>query len=587
MVGLGSLPAARTDGAAFGRPLRSLGVSPSDNLDGVTPAQLTSAVVAAVAAAVHAGDLAVPVPETATVERPRNREHGDYATNIALQLAKPAGRPPREVAEAVAVRLRETPGIKAVDVAGPGFLNMTLHAAAQGELARRIVAEGSAYGHQDRFAGQPINVEFVSANPTGPLHIGAVRWAAAGDALGRLLDACGAKVTREYYFNDAGAQIDAFASSLYAAAHDEPTPADGYAGAYVSDIAGEVTASHPGLRDQPRDQQLGVFRSEGVQEMLDQIKGSLAAFGVHFDVYVNERNLHDRGELTRALERLRGYGRVYEHQGATWLRTTDFGDDKDRPLVKSSGETTYFLADCAYYLDKRTRGFERCVYMLGADHHGYIGRLEAMVACFGDDPGRHIEILIGQLVNLVSGGEPVRMSKRAGTVVSIDDLVDAVGVDAARYALCRTSVDSPIDIDLDLWTRQTNDNPVFYVQYAHARIVSLLRNAADMGAARGPEEDFRPELLEHEREADLLGALGEFPRVVAAAAELREPHRVARYLEQLAGTYHRFYDSCRVLPMGDEEITDLTRARLWLCEATRVVVANGLHLLGVHAPERM
>lgn len=546
--------------------------------------------MAAVGAAVQAGELAAPVPETATVERPRNREHGDYATNIALQLAKPAGLAPLEVAEAVAARLRETPGVKAVDVAGPGFLNMTLDAAAQGELARRIVTEGSAYGHQDRFAGQPVNLEFVSANPTGPLHIGGVRWAAVGDALGRLLEACGAKVTREYYFNDAGAQIDAFAASLYAAAHGEPLPADGYAGTYISELAAGVTADHAGLLEKPRDEQLALFGSEGIEAMLAQIKGSLADFGTHFDVYFNERDLHRRGELTQALERLRQRGHAYDHEGATWLRTTEFGDDKDRPLVKSGGETTYFLADCAYYLDKRLRGFERCVYMLGADHHGYIGRLRAMARCFGDDPDSTLEILIGQMVNLLEGGEPVRMSKRAGTYVTIDDLVDAVGVDAGRYALCRASVDSPIDLDLDLWARQTNENPVFYVQYAHARIASLLRNAGEMGVDRGAADDLRPELLDHEREADLLGALGEFPRVVASAAELREPHRVARYLEQLAGTYHRFYDSCRVLPMGDEQekaVTDLTRARLWLCDATRVVVANGLGLLGVRAPERM
>ncbi len=543
--------------------------------------------MAAVAAAVDAGELTVPVPETATVERPRTKEHGDYATNVALQLAGPAGRPPREVAEVIAAHLREAPGLRAVDVAGPGFLNMTLEPGAQGELARTIVTRGEAYGHQDRFAGRQINLEFVSANPTGPVHIGGVRWAAVGDALGRLLEACGAKVTREYYFNDAGAQIDAFAASLYAAAHGEPTPPDGYAGAYVFDIAAEVVRQRPGLAEMDRDEQLVVFRSRGVEAMLAQIKASLADFGVHFDVYVNERDLHDRGELTRALERLRQHGHVYEEDAATWLRTTDFGDDKDRPLVKSDGQTTYFLADCAYYLDKRLRGFERCVYMLGADHHGYVGRLKAMVGCFGDDPERNIEVLIGQMVNLVEAGEAVRMSKRAGTVVTIDDLVDAVGVDAGRYALCRASVDTPIDIDLDLWARQTSDNPVFYVQYAHARIASLLRNAAELGVRLGPADGFRPELLDHEREADLLGALGEFPRVVVAAAELREPHRVARYLEQLAGTYHRFYDSCRVLPQGDETVTDLARARLWLCEATRTVIGSGLSLLGVRAPERM
>lgn len=542
--------------------------------------------MAAVDTAVRAGELSVPVPETATVERPRKKEHGDYATTVALQLAKPAGRPPREVADVLAEHLRQSPGIEAVEVAGPGFLNMTLDAAARGELARTIVRQGAAYGRQDTQAGQRMNLEFVSANPTGPVHIGGVRWAAVGDALGRLLQTCGAEVTREYYFNDAGAQIDAFAASLYASTHGEPIPDDGYAGAYIEDLAAQVVQRNPGITDKAREEQLELFRREGIESMLARIKASLADFGVHFDVFVNERELHERGDLGRALEQLRASGYVYEQEGATWLRTTEFGDDKDRPLIKSGGETTYFLADCAYYRDKRLRGFERCVYMLGADHHGYVGRLQAMVGCFGDDPRHHIEVLIGQMVNLVRAGEPVRMSKRAGTVVTIDDLVEALGVDAGRYALFRASVDTPIDIDLDLWARQTQDNPVFYVQYAHARIASLMRNAAVFDLELDPDR-FRPDLLEHERERDLLGALAEFPRTIAAAAELREPHRLARYLEHLAGTYHRFYDSCRVLPQGDEEITELARARLWLCEATRVVVARGLDLLGVRAPERM
>lgn len=553
----------------------------------MTPAQLSSAVVAAVRAAAESGELHVPVPRTATIERPRQKEFGDYATNIAMQIAKPAGRPPREVAEIIAAHLRRTPGITTVDVAGPGFLNLTLDPAAQGELARTIVQQGPTYGRSDSDSGERINLEFVSANPTGPLTIGSVRWAAVGDALGRLLDSTGAKVTREYYFNDAGAQIDRFAESLLAAAHGEPTPPDGYAGAYIQEIANEVVQRVPGVLDRSRDGQREVFRAEGVELMLNEIKQSLEDFGTHFDVYFNERDLHLRGELDQALQRLRAEGHVYEHEGATWLRTTDFGDDKDRPIVKSNGDPTYLLADAAYYLDKRLRGFERCVYMLGADHHGYIARLKAIAGCFGDDPDKTIEVLIGQMVNLVKDGQPVRMSKRAGNVVTLEDLVDSVGTDAARYALCRTSVDQAIDLDLDLWARQTQDNPVFYVQYAHARISSMLRNASEIGVERGPAEDFRPELLSHEREGDLLGALGELPRIVRTAAELREPHRIAHYLESLAGTYHRFYDECRVLPRAGESATDLTRARLWLCEATRTVLASGLGLLGVTAPERM
>jgi arginyl-tRNA synthetase len=553
----------------------------------VTPEQLADVVRAAVSAAVARGTLAVEVPDDVVVERPRNPEHGDYATNVALRLAKAAGRPPREVAELLAAELRATGGISRVDVAGPGFLNITLAKAALGRIAVQAVTADAAYGRTDVLAGERINLEFVSANPTGPVHIGSTRWAAVGDALGRLLSASGAEVTREYYFNDAGAQIDRFARSLQAAAKGRPVPEDGYAGAYIDDIAAQVVAAEPGLLERPDAEQLEIFRRRGVELMFAEIRSSLAEFGVVFDVYFSERTLHESGALEKAIARLREQGHVYESDGAVWLRTTDFGDDKDRVLVKSDGEPTYFAADCAYYLNKRERGFDKVVIMLGADHHGYIGRYKALVAAAGDDPDEHLEILIGQLVNLVRNGEPVRMSKRAGTVVILADLVEAVGADAARYALARASVDQQIDLDLDLWSRQSNDNPVFYVQYAHARISSLLRNAGDLGLTLGPATDVDVSLLAHPRESDLLRAIGEFPRVLSGAAELRAPHRVARYLEELAGTYHRFYDSCRVLPLGDEEATPLTTARLWLCAATAVVLRNGLAVLGVHAPERM
>ncbi|HVS68585.1 MAG TPA: arginine--tRNA ligase [Mycobacteriales bacterium] len=551
----------------------------------MTPADLGDAVVAAVRAAVAAGELSVDVPEAVLVERPKNRDHGDYASNVALQLAKPAGRPPREVAEIVATRLRDAAGIAQVDIAGPGFLNITLAADAQGALARTIVQAGADYGRTDTLAKQRINLEFVSANPTGPVHIGAVRWAAVGDALGRILTAAGADVTREYYFNDAGSQIDRFARSLLASARGEEIPEDGYAGEYIGEIASAIVADHPEAPSLDDEAATELFRAEGVERMFAEIKDSLADFGVVFDVYFNEKSLHDKGELHAALGRLTEQRQIYEEAGAVWLRTTQFGDDKDRVLRKSDGEWTYFAADCAYYLDKRERGFDRCIYMLGADHHGYIGRLRAIASCFGDDPDRTIEVLIGQMVNLLKDGEPVRMSKRAGNVVLLSDLVEVIGVDAARYALARYSTDSPIDLDLDLWARKTNDNPVFYVQYAHARISSLLRNAAELGITRG--DDYDAGLLVEPREGDLLAALGEYPRIVASAAELRGPHRIAHYLEELAGTYHRFYDACRVLPMGDEPATELTCARLWLVEATRVVLGSGLGLLGVTAPERM
>ncbi|MCA2213527.1 arginine--tRNA ligase [Jidongwangia harbinensis] len=548
----------------------------------MTPANLAATVLTATRAVFVARGLdAAVLPETTTVERPRNPEHGDYASTLALQLSKKVGVPPRELAAALAEELGRQPGIKSVEIAGPGFLNIRLDAAAAGVLARDIVLAGPEYGHTGRLAGQRINLEFVSANPTGPVHIGGVRWAAVGDALSRLLRASGAEVGTEYYFNDAGSQIDRFAKSLLAAARGEPVPEDGYGGAYIGEIAAQVRERVPDADS------LETFREIGVELMFAEIKASLAEFGVHFDTYFNEKDLHARGELDEALERLREQGHTFEADGATWLRTTDFGDDKDRVLRKSDGDWTYFAADCAYYLDKRKRGFDRVVIMLGADHHGYVGRMKAMSACFGDDPAVNLEILIGQLVNLVRDGEPLRMSKRAGTVVTLEDFVDALGVDAARYALARYSSDSQIDIDIDLWTRATRDNPVYYVQYVAARTANVARNAAEVGLTRGEPDDFQPGLLAHEKENDLLKALGEYPAVVASAAELREPHRVARYLEEVAGAYHRFYDKCRVLPMGDEPITDLQRARLWLNDATRTVIANGLALLGVSAPERM
>ncbi|MEZ0065975.1 arginyl-tRNA synthetase [Streptacidiphilus sp. MAP12-20] len=553
----------------------------------MTPAELSQAVQAAVRAAIEAGELTVAVPETVNVERPKNRDHGDYAVNVALQLAKAAGKPPRQVAESVAARLRELPGIAKIDIAGPGFLNITLDAATQGELARTIVSEGAQYGHGDAFSGLKINLEFVSANPTGPIHIGGVRWAAVGDSLARILRACGADVTTEYYINDAGVQISKFGTSLRAAANGRPVPEDGYVGEYINDIAAEIVKQNPGILELDDETQLEKFRAEGLRLMVAEIQRSMAEFGAHFDVWFSEKSLHDSGAVEKAVERLREQGHVFEQDGAVWLRTTDFGDDKDRVLIKADGDTTYFASDAAYYLNKRDRGNDVNVYMLGADHHGYVGRLKAIAACAGDDPTHNIEVLIGQFVKMLKDGEEVRMSKRAGNIITIDDVVDWVGVDAARYSLARVPTDSTLTLDIDVLTSQSNENPVFYVQYAHARMSSVARNAAELGIDKGTAEAFKPELLSTEWENQLLGRLGEFPGALAEAGEFRAPHRLARYVEELARDYHRFYDNCRILPRGDEEVTDLTRARLRLAEATRTVIANGLDLLGVSAPERM
>ncbi len=554
----------------------------------MTPEQLSTTIVDALTSLSEAGSITLPdgVPATVLVERPKVKEHGDYATNIALQLGKKAGMNPREFAQLLADQLATAEGVASAEIAGPGFLNIRVAAGAQGALAPQIVTAGAAYGTSDLYAGQKVNLEFVSANPTGPIHIGGVRWAAVGDSLGRILTAIGADVTREYYFNDHGVQIDRFARSLLADARGEAAPEDGYGGQYITDIAATVTAKVPGAAELPDAEALETFRAEGVDLMFTEIKQSLHDFGVDFDVFFHENDLHESGAVDRAIARLRELGMMYEQDDATWLKTSEFGDDKDRVVIKSDGQPAYISGDLAYYLDKRERGFDRCLIMLGADHHGYVSRMMAMCAAFGDTPKVNLELLIGQLVNLVKDGEPLRMSKRAGNVITLEDLVDLIGVDASRYALARYSMDSTIDLDLDLWASQTSDNPVFYVQYAHARLSSIIRNAVDLGVVID-ESTFDPSLLVVDQEGALLRSLADYPKVVARAAELREPHRIARYLEDTAAAFHKFYDVAHVLPKGDEEPSDLHRARLMLVAATRQVIANGLALLGVSAPERM
>ncbi len=550
----------------------------------MNPAQLADAVLAALSEAVSAGELSLTVPGEVTIDRPRSREHGDYATPVALKLAKSAGLPPRKIAEVLARRLAAVTGISAVDIAGAGFLNIRLDTAAAAAVVGQAVAAGVGYGSSDALAGKQINLEFVSANPTGPVHIGGARWAAVGDALGRVLSTQGATVVREYYFNDAGAQIDRFARSLLAAARGLPAPEDGYGGDYIQDISARITGAHPEVAQLPDEKATELFRSEGVEQMFTEIKATLHAFRTDFDVYFHEDSLHASGAVETAVTRLKESGHLFEKDGAWWLNSTDYGDDKDRVVIKSDGDPAYIAGDLAYFLDKRSRGFDLCIYMLGADHHGYVSRLKAAAAAFGDDPAV-VEVLIGQMVFLVKDGEPVRMSKRAGTVISLDDLIDALGVDAARYSLIRYSVDTTLDLDLDLWTRKSSDNPVFYVQYAHARLSALARSAGELGIDLGDEYDAA--LLDTPQEAALIALIAAYPQALSAAAELREPHRVVRYLEDLAAGYHKFYDVVRVLPMGQEPVTPANVARLWLCAAARQVLANGLAVLGVSAPERM
>ena len=561
----------------------------------VTPEQLSTSITAALTSLVERGAVSLPdgsdgssgVPATVVVERPRNREHGDWATNVALQLGKRAGVAPRELAALLAEELASATGIARVDVAGPGFLNITVDAGAQGALVLDVLRAGAAYGHGTSLSGRRFDVEFISANPTGPLHLGHTRWAAVGDALARVLAAAGAEVSREFYVNDRGSQMDKFGASLEALALGLPVPADGYHGDYVADLARTIVEEEAGILDLPPAERLVAFREAGYRLQLQEQKDQLAAFHTVFDVWFSERQLHEDGKVEHGLEVLDKQGHLFEADGALWMRTTDHGDDKDRVLRRSNGELTYFASDTAYYVDKRERGFDTCLYLLGADHHGYVNRLKAMAACAGDDPERNIEVLIGQLVKILRGGEEVRLSKRAGTIVTLEELVELIGVDALRYSLARYPADSPLTLDVEQITRASSDNPVYYVQYAHARLSSILRNAADLGITAEPGEGLDLGLLTHDREGELLRALAGFPRVVAGAAQLREPHRVARYLEDTASTFHKFYDVCRVLPQGDEEPSALHRARLALVAATRTVVANGLDLLGVTAPERM
>ncbi len=553
---------------------------------------LAKAVSAALERAVASG--ALPDGQSATftaekipLERPKNRDHGDFATSIALVLAKAMGKNPREVASIISRELEGEKSLSKIEIAGPGFINLTLNSASQGEIIESIISKQDSFGRVNDLVGTKINLEFISANPTGPIHLGHTRWAAVGDALGRILIAAGAEVTREFYINDRGVQMDLFGASLRASALGIARPEDGYQGAYIDEIARDIMGVHPEYATLPERESIVAFREAGYAHQLAEQKEVVKRFGTQIDIWFSERELHQGDSVLDAtIERYRKQGHIFESEGALWLRTSTYGDDKDRVLKKSSGEYTYFASDTAYYLNKRSRGFDLAIYMLGADHHGYIGRLKATAACAGDDPKSNIEILIGQMVKIIEGGEEIKLSKRAGTIVTLEDLVEKVGVDAARYTLIRFPVETPMVVDVDLLKKHTNENPVYYVQYAHARISALLRNAVELGVKFGVAS-LDPTLLSHERERELIGALAQFPTVVSSAAETRSPHRIARYIEELAGTYHGFYSDCRVLPMSGEAPSPLHSARVTLCDATRQVIANALGLLGVTAPERM
>ena len=553
--------------------------------------KVAQAILSALIAAKDAGVINCQLPEQIILDRPKNRDHGDYATSVALTLAKVANQQPRVIAEAIVKTLTDNnllkdAGIAKVEIAGPGFINITLGSASQGSVVIEVLTAGKKYGQSSLLSGKKINLEFVSANPTGPIHLGHTRWAAVGDSLGRVLAAAGAQVSREFYVNDRGNQMDLFGQSIRAAALGIDRPENGYHGEYIIDLANEITKSNPEFLTLAPEQSDVAFREAGYKLQLDQQRMVLDNFGTHFDTWFSERSLYEDNFFNHTLDKLKANGHVYEEEGATWLRTTDFGDDKDRVMIKSDGSFAYFASDSAYYISKRERGFNLCIYMLGADHHGYVGRIKAIAACAGDDPEKDIEALIGQMVKIIEGGQELKLSKRAGTIITLEELVEKVGIDAARYTLIRYPTDTPMVMDVDLLKKNTNDNPVYYVQYAHARICAVLRNAKDFGIEYGVNS-YNPELLVHEQERELIGFLAQYPRIVASAAQMRQPHRVARFIEDLAAQYHRFYNDCRVLPLGEEKPTQLNSARATLSLAAAQVISNGLELLGVSAPERM
>jgi len=553
--------------------------------------KVAAVILKALEIAKNEGQLPCDVPSQLTLDRPKNRDHGDYATSIALALSKSANLQPGVIAKVIVKTLTDnkllTPaGISKVDIAGPGFINITLESASQGVVVTEILTAGKKFGTSNILAGKKINLEFVSANPTGPLHLGHTRWAAVGDSLGRVLAAAGAQVSREFYVNDRGNQMDLFGASLRAAALGKPRPEDGYHGEYIEDLAKEIVKSNPKFTELAESESISAFTQAGYKLQLDQQRKVLDNFGTHFDTWFSERSLYENDFFNHSLDKLKKQGHVYEQEGAIWLRTTDFGDDKDRVMIKSDGTFAYFASDSAYYVSKKERGFNLCIYMLGADHHGYVGRVKALAACAGDDPEKDVEVLIGQMVKIIEGGTELKLSKRAGTIITLEELVEKVGTDAARYTLIRFPTDTPMVMDVDLLRKNTNDNPVYYVQYAHARICAVLRNAKELGINYGLKF-YSPELLTHERERELVGLLAQYPKVLSSAAQLRQPHRVARYIEELASQYHRFYNDCRVLPLGDEKVSDLNSARATLSQATAQVISNGLDLLGVNAPEKM
>ena len=514
-----------------------------------------------------------PVPDNFVVERPARREHGDWSTNAALVSAKAAGRNPRELGQELADYLlaNRPPHVEAMDIAGPGFVNFTLAPTWLYDVLTDVVTSGAGgYATPNVGDGRAVNLEFVSANPTGPIHAGGGRWGAYGDSLARIMTRCGYKIHREFYINDRGTQTQLFGQSLEARRNGEEPPENGYVGEYIEQWAAEM----PGDADPVE---------WGKQRSLDDAREVLGSMNVEFDTWSSEAALVATGAMDTVLAELRNLGHVFEADGATWLRTTDFGDDQDRVLIRSDGEPTYFLPDIAYHLDKFNRG-DHIVDILGADHHGYVPRIRAAMAAMGK-PAEAYEAIIGQNVKLMRDGVEVKMSKRAGTTVEIQDLIDEVGSDVARFAYLLQSIDSAQTLDLDLLTAQASENPVFYVQYANARIHSIGTQAAERGVVRKPLAEVDLTALSHERELELLRQLSALPEILELACAERAPHKITNWVRELAAAFHGFYRDCPIL--RTDTTAELQQARLWLAEATRIGLAIGLDLLGVSAPEQM
>ena len=553
--------------------------------------RLTSAIEQALRESKEAGELKFEkIPEIA-LEPPKNKAFGDFTTNVALILAGQVGTSAWEVAGQIVRRIGTLGGlVERAEVAGPGHINFYLRPDWLHDVLRRISEERENYGRTNVGNGTKVQVEYVSANPNGPITVAHARGGTVGDTIANLLEALGYDVTRESYINDAptSLQMQNFGKSVHARymqalGHDYPMPEDGYHGAYVVDIAKDIVEEHGDkFLSLPEDERIKMFTALAEEKMLERQKADLERFGIRHDVWFSERSLHESGKVAEAIQKLRERGYAYDRAGAVWLRSTAFGDDKDRALVRSNGQPTYIASDAAYHADKFERGFKQVIDVWGPDHHGYIARTKAAVAALGYDPDR-LTIIIYQAVRLFSGGELVMMSKRAGDVVLLSELLDDVGKDAARFFFLMRSADSTLDFDLELAKQQSAENPVYYVQYAHARICSILRNAKEIGVEVPSAGAVDLSLLTHETEIDLIKKLGEFPDLVLQAGQAYEPHRLTRYAQDLAGVFHSFYTECRV--MGDDP--SLRASRLVLTDCTRIVLANVLALLGISAPERM